>query len=449
MSPFSRGPNILPTPKTSLKRQLGFAAVAAIVIGDMLGSGIFFTPGQLASVAQANWQVYFFWSLCGFITLCGALTLAELSTQFPFSGSSYHIIGVGFGPFWAFLKIWVEMWISGPGSVAGVAIVFGTFLATLIGGKAILWGISAIGFFTILNLLGVRWGGRTQIVLTSVKIIALLALIAGSLFSSSAVQDPAAKVEVDLGGFFRLIGLGVAAVLFTYDGWTDVTHVAGEVSNPRKVLPAGLAGGVGTIVLLYLAVNYTFLRIVPLAQMRAQPTLVATHVANVAFGNSGGRILSAVMMISIFGALGGLMMTEPRLYFAAASEYQERNPNRFFSTLAFVSKSAVPAGSIIFCALTSIAVVLVFGTFSRIANFFVISFQLVNILMVASIYKTRRNPDNYQTPGYPITPAIFIGVISLLLLSAVYYNPRDSLIGATLTALSFPVYVWLNRSRKK
>ena len=435
--------------ESSLKRQLGFTAVVAVVIGDMLGSGIFFTPGQLASVAQANWQVYFFWSLCGFITLCGALTLAELSTQFPFSGSSYHIIAAGFGPFWAFLKIWVEMWISGPGSVAGVAIVFGTFLATLIGGKAVIWGLTAIGFFTVLNLLGVRWGGRTQVALTFIKILALLALIAGSVFSSSPLPAPAVKVEVDLGGFMRLIGLGVAAVLFTYDGWIDVTHVAGEVSNPRKILPAGLAAGVGIIVFLYLAVNYAFLRIVPLGQMRAHPTLVATQVANVAFGNSGGRILSAVMMISIFGALGGLMMTEPRLYFAAAAEYQERNPNRFFSTLAFVSKSAVPAGSIIFCALTSSAVVLVFGTFNRIANFFVISMQFINILMVASIYKIRRNPDNYQTLGYPLTPAIFICVISLLLLSAVYYNPKDSLIGAALTALSFPVYVWLNRSRKE
>jgi basic amino acid/polyamine antiporter, APA family len=431
----------------ALKRQLGFAAVAAVVAGDMLGSGIFFTPGQLASVAQANWQVYFFWALCGFIVLCGALTISQLSTQFPRSGASYHIIAAGFGPFWAFIKIWVEMWISGPGSVAGVAIVFGTFLTSLIGHSPLVWSISSILFFTVLNLLGVRWGGRTQIILTSIKILALVTLIGGSIFFASPAPSATVKAEVDLAGFLRLVGLGVAAVLFTYDGWTDVTHVAGEVSDPRRNLPFGLIAGVGTIGLLYVATNYAFLRIVPLHQMRTEPTLIASHVANAAFGASGGRVLNTVIMISIFGALGGLVMTEPRLYFAAGSEYQRRNP--FFSALAFVSKSAVPAGSIIFCALTSIAVVLVFGSFSRVANFFVLSMQFINILLVASIYKIPRNADAYKTPGYPVTPAIFIGVMSLLLLSAVYYNPKDSLIAAALTALSFPVYVWLNKNKTK
>ncbi|HEY5907308.1 MAG TPA: amino acid permease, partial [Vicinamibacteria bacterium] len=137
----------------------------------MLGSGIFFTPGELAAVAQAPWQVYFFWALCGAITLCGALTLAELTVLVPHAGASYHIIREGFGPFWAFLKIWIEMWVSGPGSVAGVAILLGELAHRLTGERlalgAVGWGMAGIAAFTAVNLLGVRWGGRTQVTLTT------------------------------------------------------------------------------------------------------------------------------------------------------------------------------------------------------------------------------------------------------------------------------------------
>ena len=117
----------------ALRRQLALTTVAAIVVGDMLGSGIFFTPGELAAVAQTPWQVYSFWALCGVITLCGALTLAELTSLLPRAGATYHIIREGFGPFWGFLKVWMEMWVAGPGSIAGVAIVFGEFLVQLSG----------------------------------------------------------------------------------------------------------------------------------------------------------------------------------------------------------------------------------------------------------------------------------------------------------------------------
>ena len=148
-----------------MRRQLGLAAVVALVVGDMLGTGVFFTPGEVASVAESPWQVYLLWGLCGAITLCGALTLAELTTLLPHAGASYHIIREGFGPFPAFIKIWIEMCVSGPGSVAGVAIVLGEFATRLpmapAGISAAAWGGAAIAAFSIVNLCGVRWGART------------------------------------------------------------------------------------------------------------------------------------------------------------------------------------------------------------------------------------------------------------------------------------------------
>jgi len=449
------------TRDSSLRRELGLTAVFAVVVGDMLGSGVFFTPGELAAVAQAPWQVYFFWGLCGAITLCGALTLAELSVRLPRAGASYHIIREGFGPFWAFVKIWIELWVSGPGSVAGLAIVFGEFISRLLEPRAPLpaaaWGAAAILMFAVINLEGIEWGGRTQVALTTIKVGGLLALVLGSVL----LAEPAGSATPVSGqqaggllGFIRLVGLGVAAVLFTYDGWVDISHVAGEVRNPRRNLPLGLGLGVAGITLLYLFVNFAFLRVVPLAAMREAPTTLAASVAIAAFGPDGGRILNALILVSILGALGGLVMTLPRLYFAAAAQYDRSDGSGaaggFFRLLSWLSpRSAVPAGSILFSAALSIAALLFFGTFRRIVTYFVVPLHLVNILMVASVFRFRRRPDSgesaYRTPGYPVVPVVYILVLALFLLSAVFYNPFDTFIGIAMTATAIPVYLRIEK----
>ncbi len=446
-----------PESPPSLRRQLGLWAVSAVVVGDMLGTGIFFTPGELAAVAESPGQVYFFWGLCGAITLCGALTLAELTTLLPRAGASYHIIREGFGPFWAFVKIWVEMWVSGPGSVAGVAIVLGEFVARLPAAPAAVsataWGTLAIAVFTLVNLGGVRWGGRTQVLLTAVKITGLVALVLGSVLLAAPAAGGAAQApESSLLGLLRLVGLGVAAVLFTYDGWIDVSHVGGEVREPAKDLPRALGLGVGGLTLLYLIVNYAYLRVVPLEAMRAAPATVATTAAIAAFGPTGGQVLNVLIVVSILGALGGLVMTLPRLYYAAAEQYRDETGSRslrgFFGALAWVpARSAVPAGSVLFTAALSIAALCFFGTFRRIVTYFVVPVHVVNILLVASVFRLRGRlaaaPGAYRTPGYPLVPAVYILVLALLLASAIAYNPVDTLIGMAMTATGLPVYLWI------
>ena len=440
-----------------LRRQLGLAAVAAVVMGDMLGSGVFFTPGELAAVAQTPWHVYFFWGLCGAITLCGALTLAELTVLLPHSGASYYAIREGFGPFWAFLKIWIEMWVSGPGSVAGVAIALGALVARLLGPQASLsapaWGAIAIVAFTAINLLGIRWGGRTQVALTAVKILGLLALVGGSLFlaapAAPTILASEASHGADVLGLVRLVGLGVAAVLFTYDGWVDVTHVAGEVKDPRKDLPLGLGLGVAAITGLYLLVNYAYLRVVPLEAMRAAPATVASSVALAAFGPGGGQVLNGLILVSILGALGGLVMTLPRLYYGAACQYEQ---SAFFRLLARISTKGVPQGAALFSAALAITALFVFSTFSRIVTFFVVPVQLVNILMVASVFRLRaraaRLDAPYLTPGYPLVPAIYVVVLLLFLASAIVYNPWETFMGMAMTATGVPMYLWTTRGQR-
>ena len=448
----------------TLKRKLGLSAVLAVVVGDMIGSGVFFTPGALAAVATANWQVYFFWTLCGLITLCGALTLAELATLIPKPGVSYHALTAAYGPFAGFMQAWMMVLVSGPGAIAGVAILFGELASQMFGtadgGLQLAWATAAIAFFALINLRGAEWGGRTQVVLTIVKVTGLAALIAGGLLLATPADAPAGNLPADTGGlpgFIRFIGMGVAIVLFTYDGWIDASNVAGEVRNPGRTFPIAMGFGVALITLIYLLVNYVFLRVVPLEAMRENPTLVATVVAEAAFGDIGGMLLGALMWISIFGALGGLVMTLPRLFYAAASEYVERASGTrlapFFRGVAWLPAStAVPAGAILYAAVISIAALLFFGSFSRIVTFFVVPFQFMNILMVSSIYRLRprlSTPGCWRLPGYPVVPAIFIFVMSLFLLSALWYNPIDSLVGVALTLAGAPVYRVLTRGERR
>jgi APA family basic amino acid/polyamine antiporter len=448
----------------TLQRKLGLSAVLAVVMGDMIGSGIFFTPGQLAAVATAEWQVYFFWALCGFITLCGALTLAELSALIPKAGVSYHALTEAYGPFAGFMQAWMMVLVSGPGAIAGIAILFGELANQVFGsgspGMQLAWAAAAIVLFALINLRGADWGGRTQIILTSIKVVGLIALLAGGIFIADAAVAPGASDPVEpragLFGFLRFVGLGVAIVLFTYDGWIDASNVAGEVKNPNRNFPLAMGIGVVLITLIYMLVNFAFLRVVPLETMRDNPTLVAPMVAEAAFGQAAGGALKLLMWISIFGALGGLIMTLPRLFYAAASEYVDRASGTwlapFFRTISHLSPSrSVPSGAILFAAAISIAALFFFGSFSRIVTFFVVPFQFMNILMVSSIFKLRpklSQPDSYRLPGYPVVPGIYIFVMTLFLIAALVYNPLDSLIGIALTLAGAPVYRALTTNRR-
>jgi len=408
--------------------------------------------------------VYFFWTLCGLITLCGALTLAELSTLLPRAGVAYHALNEAYGPFAGFMQAWIMVLVSGPGAIAGIAILFGELANQVFGtgsaGLQLGWAVSAIVFFGLINLRGAEYGGGTQILLTGIKIAGLAALVAGGLFLADASAPPPGTATApprDVGWFemLRFVGLGVSIVLFTYDGWIDASNVAGEVRNPTRNFPRAMGFGVVGITTIYLVVNYAYLRVVPLEAMRDSPTLVAPAVAEAAFGSTGGLMLNALMWISIFGALGGLVFTLPRLYYAAASEYRPLASGTamapFFNGLSFLSsRTAVPAGAILFACGISIGALFFFGSFQRIVTFFVVPFQFMNILMVASVFRLRprlSGPGAWRMPFFPLMPIVFIVVMLLFLVAAILFNPLDSLAGVALTLAGVPVYRALAKRR--
>ncbi len=444
-----------------MQRKLGLSVVLAIVMGDMIGSGIFFTPGQLAVVAEHNWQVYFFWGLCGLITLCGALTLAEIASLKPESGATYHALREAFGPFVAFMQAWIMILISGPGAIAGIAILFGEFATRVLGASPIafnpmLWACLAIAFFALVNLRGVEIGGRAQVVLTLIKVTGLLTIIIGALFFAEpvAVVEPKIQsLEYNWLAVFQFVGAGVAIVLFTYDGWIDASNVAGEVKDPNRNFPLAMGIGVMAITLIYLLVNYAFLQVMTLEQMKLEPETVAATIAELSFGASGSLFLNIFILISIFGALGGLIMTIPRLYYAAACEYQQAASATpfawIFNSLSYLSpKSGVPAGAIIMGSIIAILALSFFGSFSRIVTFFVVPFQCINMLMVGSIFRLRpalSRPGCYRSPLYPLLPIVYISVVSVFMIASIIYYPTESLIGILLTFAGVPVYWALER----
>ncbi len=210
--------------------------------------------------------------------------------------------------------------------------------------------------------------------------------------------------------------------------------------------------GVISITVVYLLVNYAFLRVMPLDEMRANPTLVASRVAEAAFGQVGILTVNTLMWISIFGALGGLIMTLPRLCYATVSDYVETTAGTIvgplFRSLAHVSpKTAVPSGSLVFVGAAAIVALLFFGSFSRIVSFILIPLQFISIIMVSSVFILRprlATSATFRTPGYPWVPVIYIAVVGVLLISAIVFNPIDSLIGVALTMAAVPIYYFLH-----
>lgn len=446
----------------SLKRNLGFVTMFAIVTGNILGSGLYFTPGELAAVAETEWQVYFFWGLCGLIVMCGALTFAELSILLPRPGVMYHSLNEAYGPFAGFFQGWVQIIIAGPGSIAGIAIFFGELANQMLGIDSyelrIVWAILAILFFVAINLCGASWGGRAQVIITAVKISGIIALIVGAIFFAAPITEGSYSAieatEVDFWSTIQFIGLGVGIVLFTYDGWADATHLAGEAKDPQKTLPRAIGFGVLFITIIYLIVNYAFLSVVSLEFMRENPTIVANTVAEAAFGSTGAGVIQIMIWISIFGALGGLIMAIPRLYYATVCDFTEAASKTiigpFFRSLAYLSpKTGVPAGSLIYSAIMAIFFLIFFGTFADIVTFLMVPLQFINIMIVSSIFILRprlSQEHSFKTPGYPVIPAIFIVVMSGFIISALVYKTEESLMGIALALTALPVYLMLKKN---
>jgi amino acid transporter len=384
------------------------------------------------------------WGLGGAVTLCGALSIAELAASLPQAGGLYVFLREGWGRGTAFVFTWSELVLIRAAGLSGIATVFGEYLLRSLGydpvvhsGAADYCAVAGIIVATLANIRGVQTGalmtGATSAAkFAALALIALAALILGSRSDASATHFALGQAPVRAG----LFGLAFISVLWAYDGFLDVSFLAGEVVNPARTLPRAIIAGTLAIIAIYLTTNAAYLYVLPIEQVAKSPLIAADTMAALV-GQTGARFVSIVVAISTFGAVNSDLLGAPRIFYAAAED------GLFFKTLGRVHPTyRTPYISILFSAALGIVFVLT-GTFEQIADTFILAIWPFYGLAVAGLYRLRRRDDlprPYRVPGYPIVPAIFIAACVYLVASALIGDPLWTAITLGIVLTGIPVY---------
>jgi amino acid transporter len=408
-----------------LVRRIGLWTAVAILVGSTIGSGIFRSPAGIADKVPGPLPLLLIWVAGGAFVLCGALTLAEIASAHPKTGGVYAFIREGWGKLPAYLFGWSELVMIRASALGGISTTFAEYLIRVTGHDPSLapystythWVAAAAIFVAgAINYVGVKRAGAMVNLATAAKVLGLLIIIAGALIiglpKTGGHYTPALPPgSLSMGAF----GLALISVLWVYDGWADVSFVAGEVKDPKRNLPRVLIIGTISIITIYLLANLAYLAVLPVEEIRTSK-LVAADVAERLFGRPGVTFVSTVVMISTFGTLSAVMITGPRIIFATAAD------GMLFSPLAKVHpRFGTPYESI--ATVTAIGVIFVLiGTFESLADAFVTAIVPFYAMGVASIYILRKRPGyspSFRVPLYPVLPASFVLATMGLLVNAI------------------------------
>ncbi|MGB2666017.1 MAG: amino acid permease [Candidatus Acidiferrum sp.] len=438
-----------PARKPSLSRQLGLFDVTMLVMGGIVGSGIFINPYVVAQRVHTPALILAAWILGGVVGVGGAFIWAELAATLPEVGGQYAYLREAYHPAVAFLYGWVLLLVIQTGGMAAVAITFARYFVELTGVQAPDWivAMAALVILTFINCFGVKTGGRTQSALMVIKIVAITALvIAGLALTGRHVTiTTATEREWSLSSF----GAAMVPVLFAYGGWQTANFVAAEVKEPRKNLPRGLLLGVLGVVVLYLGVNWVCLRSLG-PQALAATTTPATAVMRMALGQRGAMFIAAAIAISTLGFLSQSILTAPRVYFAMAED------GLFFRAIAWLGpRTRVPVVAIVLQSVWTMVIALS-GRYEQIVNYVISMDFLFFGLTATTIFVFRRrtaqgemsaNPG-YRIPGHPVSTVMFVAICWWVVGNTVYRYPQNSLIGFVLLVGGIPVYwFWSRRAR--
>lgn len=404
--------------RTSLPRRLGLISAMAVLIGSTIGSGIFRSPAGIALKVPDEGLYLLLWALGGFFSLCGALTLAELAGALPHTGGVFVYLREGWGRLPAFLFGWSELTIIRASALGAVATVFAEYFLRLLGKEsptAVHYvAAGAIALVAVVNILGVRMGAIVQNLTTGAKFGALVILVLAAFLigGNNPAPVPAQPVEVPNETSLVTFGLAFISLLWVYDGWADVTFLSGEVKRPERNLPLTIIGGTIAVIAIYLLANFAYLHLLDIRQI-AGSKLVAADTAFRIVGETGVKLVSIAVMISAFGTLNGSMMTGPRIFFAMADD------GLFFKKIATVHpRFKTPYVAISLAAVLAIIFVMV-RTFEQLTDAFVLAIWPFYAGGAAAVYALRRKrpglPRAYRTWGYPLTPALFILAVILLI----------------------------------
>jgi APA family basic amino acid/polyamine antiporter len=435
-----------------LARRLGLFDATMIVMGGIIGAGIFTNPYVVAQQVHTPLLILGAWAVGGLIALAGAFIYAELSSQVSASGGQYVYLRDAMHPIVGFVYGWSLLFVIQTGGMAAVALIFANHFFELIGiptndFRAALLGSVALALLTVVNCVGVRAGTATQNILMVLKLIAIAALVVIGLTVSSPAPPSVARAASSTSTWQLLIAFGAALIpaQFAYGGWQTACFVAGEVREPRKNLPRGLLLGVLGVIVVYLSVNYVCVQVLG-ADGLARTKTPASTVMRLALGDKGARLLAAGIAISTIGFLSQSMLTAPRVYFAMADD------KLFFKQLAWLNRARVPAVAIALQGGLAIVIALVASRFEQILNY-VVSVDVVFFALSAGCvfaFRKQHPPDEkvFRVPGHPFTTLFFIAACCVITFSLLYKFPLNSGISFGIMLLGVPAYfIWAPRSR--
>ncbi len=443
-----------PTPSRDLPRTIGFWGASGVMVGIMIGSGIFRSPSAIADYLGSPLLILVLWAVGGALSLCGALTYAELATMYPQTGGVYVFLREAYGRGMAFVFGWTYLLLSKPFAAAGIAVVFAEHLNPLL---RVTWRSEVttsvvLITLTIVNTFGLRLGSGVAAFLTVIKLAALLAIVVLGLAVMSGSWSNFASVEVPPVDGRRdtlLASLAVAMylIMWTYDGWSDVGAIAGEVREPQRNLPRTYLAGTFAVTLLYVAVNAVYMWMVPLAEMRGQDTVAPQVAGRIVQGlgyaaDAGFVIVSLVVLISTLGSTHGSIITGARISFAQARD------GLLFRFLGHVEpRFKTPAVSLWVQLALSLAALWYAGSFKDLAGTFVFTMWIFYGLAAGAIFILRGRlpgiPRPYRCWGYPWVPGLFIAASVAMTVLGLIESPVQNLIWVGVLLAGVPVYlVW-------
>ena len=504
-------PAIAPAAESSeLVKGLGLISATTIVMGSMIGSGIFIVSADIARLVDSPALLILAWVITGFMTVTGGLAYGELAAMMPKAGGQYVYLRQALGPLWGFLYGWAMFLVIQTGTIAAVGVAFGKFLGVffpsvsatnwiwhighvpalhvgpmLLGNMDVglntqnFWGIVTILFLTVINIFGVKTGAAVQNVFTFAKTAALLGLVLLGLALGRNAQAIAAnfghfwenaslgslhKIPVGAGGeiafvgFFTILAVAQVGSLFSADAWNNVTFTAGEVRNPRRNLPLSLAVGTVTVILLYIGSNFVYLLVLPLhgdpqgttvlsrGIQYATDDRVGTAVMQSIFGPAGASLMAFAILLSTFGCSNGLILAGARIYYAMSRD------GLFFQSVGRLHpRYKTPAISLIFQALWT-CILCLSGSYSQLLDLTMFAVIIFYILTIGGLFVLRRTQPDVERPyrawGYPVLPAIYILMAVFIEIVLLRYKPQYTWPGLIIVLLGIPVYLfWSRRAR--
>jgi APA family basic amino acid/polyamine antiporter len=424
---------------------------AALVVGEVIAVGIFLTPAGMAKQLGSPMWLLIVWVAMGAMALCGALCYGELAARYPEAGGGYVYLREGYGPAVAFMYGWMAFLVMDPGLTAALAVGLATYAGYIVNLTPLGTKLLAIGTIiaiALVNIRGVRLGAWFVRALMFLK-LGLLAFVIlwGVVFQLGDWSNftPFVARHPNSPPLLGALAGGLVGAFFSFAGWWDLGKLAGEVKDPARALPKALTLGVIVVTIVYILTSLVFVYLVPLDQVTSGETFAA-QAGEVLFGRAGGLVLSSIVVVAVLGSLAAVVMSAPRVYFAMARD------GLFIPAVAAIHpRFETPAFAIALQASLASVLVLV-GTFNDIISYFIFVVIVFVGLTVLALFRLRGHAAGnvgYSTPGYPLTPIVFLALIVLLLVLIGGNNPKQAFLGVAVVLLGLPFYLLVFRSRGK